>query len=457
MIKAALTRGEIAVLGLGRSGVAVARLLAREGARVYASDSGSSDAVTQAAAALRAEGIAADGGRHDLVRIGAASLLVVSPGVPPEAPAIAAARTAGVTVVGELEVALHVLRGVPYIAITGTNGKSTVTALVAHLLTALGHRAVAAGNIGRALSDVALSGERPDWIALEVSSFQLHDTPGLQPDVGVLTNLSPDHLDRYATVEEYYADKALLYRNATPDARWVVNADDRRALELGMGCPGTRWAFSRFDAFSAAHYDGARDALMLFKEPLIWRHNLPLLGWHNVENTLAALLAVMVADAAHQSKAARAVLADAVRSFHGLPHRLEVVADAGGVQWINDSKATNVSSARVAIEAMARPTVVLLGGKHKGEPYSSLVEPLKAHAKLVIAFGEAEPLIVADLQGSVPLERGGSSFEDVMHRARAAATPGDAVLLAPACSSFDMFTNYEARGEAFRHLAQALA
>ncbi|MHB0963872.1 MAG: glutamate ligase domain-containing protein, partial [Gemmatimonadaceae bacterium] len=130
---------------------------------------------------------------------------------------------------------------------------------------------------------------------------------------------------------------------------------------------------------------------------------------------------------------------------------------AGGVQWINDSKATNVSSARVAIEAMARPTVVLLGGKHKGEPYSSLVEPLKAHAKLVIAFGEAEPLIVADLQGSVPLERGGSSFEDVMNRARAAATPGDAVLLAPACSSFDMFTNYEARGEAFRHLAQALA
>ncbi|MFA6168152.1 MAG: UDP-N-acetylmuramoyl-L-alanine--D-glutamate ligase [Gemmatimonadaceae bacterium] len=457
MIQAALTRGEIAVLGLGRSGVAVARLLAREGARVYASDSGSSDAVTQAAAALRVEGIAADGGRHDLVRIRAASLLVVSPGVPPEAPAIAAARAAGVTVVGEIEVALHVLRGVPYLAITGTNGKSTVTALVAHLLTALGHRAVAAGNIGRALSDVALSGERPDWIALEVSSFQLHDTPGLRPDVGVLTNLSPDHLDRYATVEDYYADKALMYRNATPDSRWVVNADDRRVLELGMGCPGTRWAFSRFDAFSAAHYDGARDALMLFKEPLIWRHDLPLLGWHNVENTLAALLAVMVADAAHQTKAARAVLADAVRSFRGLPHRLEVVADAGGVQWINDSKATNVSSARVAIEAMARPTVVLLGGKHKGEPYSSLVEPLTAHAKLVIAFGEAEPLIAADLQGSVPLERGGSSFEDVMHRARAAATPGDAVLLAPACSSFDMFTNYEARGEAFRQLAQELA
>ncbi|MBI5600912.1 MAG: UDP-N-acetylmuramoyl-L-alanine--D-glutamate ligase [Gemmatimonadetes bacterium] len=457
MIEAALTRGEVAVIGLGRSGIAVARLLAREGARVYASDAGSGDVVAQAAAALRAEGISADGGRHDMARIRAASLVVVSPGVPPEALPIAAARESGVAVVGELEVALHLLRGVPYIAVTGTNGKSTVTALAAHLLAALGHRTVAAGNIGRALSDVALAGERPEWIALEVSSFQLHDTPGLRPDVGVLTNLSPDHLDRYATVEDYYADKALLYRNASAASRWVVNADDPRARELAMERSGTRWAFSRLDAFCAAHYDGARDALMLFKEPLIGRHDLPLLGWHNVENTLAAVLAVMVADAAHQSKAARAVLAAAVRSFRGLPHRLEVVADAGGVQWINDSKATNVSSARVAIESMTRPTVVLLGGKHKGEPYTALLAPLRAHAKLVIAYGEAEPLIAADLQGHVPLARCGSSFEDVMHRARAAATPGDAVLLAPACSSFDMFTNYEARGDAFRQLAQAPA
>ncbi len=457
MIEAALARGEIAVIGLGRSGIAVARLLAREGARVYASDAGNGDAVAQAAAALRAEGIAADGGRHDMARIRAASLVVVSPGVPPEALPIAAARESGVSVVGELEIALHLLRGVPYIAVTGTNGKSTVTALAAHLLAALGHRTVAAGNIGRALSDVALAGERPDWIALEVSSFQLHDTPGLRPDVGVLTNLSPDHLDRYATVEDYYADKALLYRNATTASRWVVNADDPLARELAMERPGTRWAFSRLDAYCAAHYDGARDALMLFKEPLIWRHDLPLLGWHNLENTLAALLAVMVADPAHQAKAARAALADAVRSFRGLPHRLEVVADEGGVQWINDSKATNVSSARVAIDSMTRPTVVLLGGKHKGEPYTALLAPLQAHAKLVIAYGEAEPLIAADLEGRVPLARGGSSFEDVMHRARAAATPGDAVLLAPACSSFDMFTNYEARGDAFRQLAQAPA
>lgn len=454
MIDGALGRGEIAVIGLGRSGIAAARLLARGGGRVYASDAGSSATLVQAAAELRSEGIAADIGAHDLARIAGASLVVASPGVPPQAPPLSAARAAGVPVVGEMEVALHALRGVPYVAITGTNGKSTVTALAAHLLQALGHRAVAAGNIGRALSDVALRDERPQWIALEVSSFQLHDTPGLRPAVGVLTNLSPDHLDRYPSVDAYYADKALLYRNATPASRWVTNADDARARDLGVTAAGTRWAFARRDLHAAAHYDAAMDALVLFGQPLMPRAALPLLGWHNVENTLAALLAVMVADPAHQAPAARGALADAVRTFRGLPHRLELVADRDGVRWINDSKATNVTSARVAIEAMTQPTVVLLGGKHKGEPYTALVGPLQEHAKLVIAFGEAGPLIARDLEGRVPLVRGGSSFEDVMHAARAAVGPGDAVLLAPACSSFDMFTNYEARGEAFRQLAQ---
>ena len=455
MIAAARARGEIAVIGLGRSGAAVARLLARDGARVYASDAGQD--VAEAAAALRAEGIAADGGTHDMVRIRASSLVVCSPGVPPEALPLAVARDAGVPVVGEVEVALDALRGVPYIAITGTNGKSTVTAMVAHLLTALGHRAVAAGNIGRALSDVALKNERPDWIALEMSSFQLHDTPSIAPAVGVLTNLSPDHLDRYATVEDYFADKALLYRNAGPESRWVVNGDDAMALALGVGTPGARWAFSRRDPHAAAHYDAASDALVTFKRPVIGRSALPLLGWHNVENALAALLAVMVIDPLYQQRPARTKLAEAVRSFRGLPHRLEPVAEAHGVLWINDSKATNVSSAYVAIDAMTRPTIVLLGGKHKGEPYTALIKPLQAHARLVIAYGEAEALIAEDLEGRVPLERGGSSFEQIMQRARAAARPGDAVLLAPACSSFDMFTNYEARGETFRQFAHQRA
>lgn len=456
MIDAALTRGEIAVLGLGRSGRAVAQLLARQGGRVYASDASATDAVAQVVDLLQREGIAAEAGGHDLARIRAASLVVASPGIPPEVPALATARSAGVPIVGEVEVALHALRGVPYIAITGTNGKSTVTALIAHLLSALGHRAIAAGNIGHAVSDVALATERPDWIALEISSFQLHDTPSVCPAVGVLTNLSPDHLDRYASVEAYYADKALMYRNATSVSQWVTNGDDATALALGAHAAGRHWEFSRSARRAAAHYDPSRDALIVYDAPLIARKELPLLGWHNVENVLAAALAVMAANESHRSATARAALAEAVRTFRGLPHRLEVVSDAGGIRWINDSKATNVSSARVAIEAMDRPTVVLLGGKHKGEPYHALREPLKAHAKVVIAYGEAESLVLADLQGHVPVERGGSSFPEIIQRARAAAAPGDAVLLAPACSSFDMFPNYEVRGDDFRRLAQTL-
>jgi UDP-N-acetylmuramoylalanine--D-glutamate ligase len=454
VIASLLTRGEIAVIGLGRSGVAVARLIAREGGHVYASDAGTSAAVVTAAADLRRAGINAETGSHDLARIAACALVVASPGVPPDAAPLAAARAAGVPVVGELEVALHALRGVPYIAVTGTNGKSTVTAMVAHLLRAVGYEAVAAGNIGRALSDVALQPARPDWLALEISSFQLHDTPGIAPTVGVLTNLSPDHLDRYPSAEAYYADKQLLYRNAKASSVWVMNADDALAGALAEGAKGTRVAFSRSDPRAAAHYDAASDMLVLLGEPFIARAALPLLGWHNVENTLAAVLAVMVADELLQSPEGRVALAEAVQGFRGLPHRLELVAEADGVRWINDSKATNVTSARVAIEAMTQPTVVLLGGKHKGEPYTSLIEPLRAHARLVIAYGEAESLIAHDLAVHVPLERCGSSFEEVMQRARAAARPGDAVLLAPACSSFDMFTNYEARGDAFRQLAR---
>ncbi|MHB1312134.1 MAG: UDP-N-acetylmuramoyl-L-alanine--D-glutamate ligase, partial [Gemmatimonadaceae bacterium] len=262
------------------------------------------------------------------------------------------------------------------------------------------------------------------------------------------------HLDRYPSVEAYYADKQLLYRNATSGSVWVVNGDDARARALAEHAEGSRFAFSRTDRHATAHYDAVMDSLVLFKEPFLQRASLPLLGWHNVENTLAAVLAVMVANESLRLPEARAVLAGAVQTFRGLPHRLELVAEADGVRWINDSKATNVTSARVAIDAMTQPTVVLLGGKHKGEPYTSLVEPLRAHARLVLAFGEAEALIARDLADHVPLERCGSSFEEVMQRARAAARPGDAVLLAPACSSFDMFTNYEARGDAFRQLAR---
>lgn len=445
--------GEIAVVGLGKSGSAVARLLSRHGERVYASDASAGESSRRAAAELQASGVAVDVGGHDLARLARASLVVASPGVPPAAAPLAAARDAGVAVVGEIEIALRYLPSTRYIAVTGTNGKTTTTALVGQLLRALGHEAPDAGNIGLPLSEVALAEHPPAWVALELSSFQLHDTPSVRPTVGVLTNLSPDHLDRYASVEEYYADKERLFANATPESRWVLNADDAAVMAMAMRHPGERATFSVTARESAARWRPGAEHLELFGEPLLRRAALALLGDHNVANALAAVLAVAMADAAHRTPEARRRMAQALREFRALHHRLELVGEDGGVQWINDSKATNVSSTLVAVQGMTRPYILLLGGRHKGEPYTALAGPFRTHGKVVLAYGEAGPIVERDLGGLVPVERMGSDFAAVVARARELAAPGDAVLLSPACSSYDMFDNYEHRGAEFRRLA----
>jgi UDP-N-acetylmuramoylalanine--D-glutamate ligase len=446
-------RTEVAVIGLGLSGQAVATLLLRDAACVYASDAGDSEEIRRAAAELAAMGAAVDVGRHDLERIARASRIVVSPGVPPDVPPIAVGRAAGVPIVSEIEIALAHLRGIRYVGVTGTNGKTTTTALVGHLLRALGYDAVDAGNIGLPLSAVALRDRLPQWVALELSSFQLHDTPSVDPTVAVLTNLSPDHLDRYPTAEAYYADKALLFANAHSESVTVANGDDPAARAMAAWGPGHHYTFSIEDRVADASFVRGARRLDLFSAPLLPRTGLALLGDHNVANALAAVLAVATADASHRSEEARRQLAQALTTFRPLPHRLQLVGEYHGVQWIDDSKATNVSSARVALESMARPTIALLGGRHKGEPYTALAEPLRRTGKLVIAYGEAGPVIERDLGHLVPLERLGFDFEAVMARARASAAPGDVVLLAPACSSFDMFRNYAERGAEFSRLA----
>ncbi|HEX6314855.1 MAG TPA: UDP-N-acetylmuramoyl-L-alanine--D-glutamate ligase [Gemmatimonadaceae bacterium] len=446
--------GEVAVLGLGRSGDAASRLLRARHARVYASDSARTPAMDSTATALRGAGVDTQVGSHDLGRIARASLVVTSPGIAPDAPPIAAARRAGVPVISEIELALQALPGVQYIAVTGTNGKTTVTSLVGHLLRALGLETEIAGNIGRPLSEIALSARRPAWIALEVSSYQLHDTPSIAPTVGVLTNLSPDHLDRYHDVKAYYADKALLFRNATTTSRWVVNADDSNSLELARAVAGYSMRFSGEGRLCDAFYDRQHGTLILLDEPLLRRAELPLLGDHNVGNALAAALAVAAADPAHTSINARKRIAAGLRSTPPLAHRLETVADTGGILWVNDSKATNVAAARVGISAMTRPTVLLLGGRHAGEPYTDLAEPIRRRCKAVLAFGESAELIQHDLGAVAPIQRIPGSFGDVIERARELAVAGDCVLLSPACKSFDMFTDYEDRGRAFARLAR---
>lgn len=452
MIAEELPEGEIAVLGLAKSGTSVSRLLLSRDKKVYASDSGDSRSSKDNAAKLRELGAHVSVGSHDIERIRQASLVVASPGIPPDVPPLAAARDAGIPIVGEVEIALRFLESSRIIAITGTNGKTTTTALVGHLLRSLGLDAVDAGNIGTPLSEMALREKQPDWIALEMSSFQLHDTPSILPDVGVLTNLSPDHLDRYHSVNDYYADKARLFANANDSSRWVLNADDSGVRTMAREVRGDKYHFS-IQRQADAWYDGPTGWMILLGDLLLEREQLNLLGDHNVANVLAATLAVSVADVNFRSTTARRVMADALKSFNPLAHRLELVGEFEGVQWINDSKATNVSSTLVAVQGMRRPTVLLLGGRHKGEPYTGLADAISKRVKHVIAYGEAGPEIEKDLSGVVPLDKLDFDFNAVMERAREVAKPGDAVLLSPACSSFDMFKNYEERGAKFRQLA----
>ena len=457
MIPTEWTSGEAAVIGLGRSGVNAALLLARDGVRVYASDGGSDAAAEAGANRLREAGIDAVAGAHDLERIARAAVVIASPGVPPDAPPLAAARAAQVPVVSEIEVALRALDGIRYIAVTGTNGKTTTTALIGHLLRSLGKRAADAGNIGTPLTEIALREDRPEWIALELSSFQLHDTPSVDPAVGVLTNLAPDHLDRYATADEYYGDKALLFRNASEQSTWVLNADDARVMAMAAGVAGAHRGFGIASESAEMRFvhEGSGGAIRWNGAKVLAREELPLLGDHNVMNAMAASLAVISADPSHTTRNALARIADGLRSFRAPPHRLEMVGERGGVLWINDSKATNISSTQVAIDGMTRPTVLLLGGRHKGEPYTALARGLERHVRVVLAYGESAPIIEKDLDGIVPVERLGRDFAEVVARARALAKPGDVVLLSPACSSYDMFRNYEERGAAFRRLAGA--
>lgn len=451
----------VSVIGLGKSGIAAAQLLKAHDYELYASDNKAepSGADAEAVDRLRAAGVDVEFGNHNLEIIGSSAAVIVSPGVLPSAPPLITAHDKGIPVLSEIELALGFLSDSKYIAITGTNGKTTTTALVDHLLRGLGYDSVSAGNIGTPLSEIALREKSPDWIALEISSFQLHDTPSLHPEVGVMLNLMPDHLDRYASVDDYYADKMKLFANATAESEWVLNADDYTLQALVGNVAGTHRTFTvspgeegtRGDAFFAR----ASNQLVVFGEPVISRVELPLIGTHNAANALAATLAVMSAQESHRSEEARRKIADSLRTFKGLPHRLEVVGTWGDVEWVNDSKATNVSSTHVAITGMTRPAILLMGGRHKGESYSRLSQAIAEHVKHVIAYGEAANIIADDLGEEVPVTKvEGGNFADVIKAARNVAVPGDTVLLSPACSSYDMFTNYEERGEQFRKLAQ---
>ncbi|MEP7226002.1 MAG: UDP-N-acetylmuramoyl-L-alanine--D-glutamate ligase [Gemmatimonadales bacterium] len=439
---------EVAVVGLGKSGVSATLLLRSLDLPVYASDSGAGPAFDAWARTLREANAAVELGGHDLERIARSVAVVVAPGVPPDVPALEAAHQAGLDIHAEVDIGFVALRGTRCVGITGTNGKTTTTSLIAHVLASAGVRAETAGNIGRPLCEVARSSNRPDWLALELSSFQLHDAPNLKPAIGVLTNLAPNHLDRYTTLEQYYGDKALLFHNADSASFWVTNADDSAVEEMTRSNPGSRVRFS-IERRAEAWYDRAGRRLMLDDGAVLPRADLPLLGDHNVANALAAALVASRVGCSNER------IAEGLRSFRAIPHRVEPVREVDGVLWINDSKSTNITSTEVAVAALDRRFVLLLGGRHKGEPYTRLAQRLQDRCRAVVAYGEAGPLIVKDLGPSLNVVPAGT-FADVLTVARELARPGDAVLLSPACSSYDMFRNYEERGERFRAAVEAL-
>jgi UDP-N-acetylmuramoylalanine--D-glutamate ligase len=437
----------VAVLGLGRTGIAAGLWLADHGVRVYASDADDRPEVAVAAETLRSKTVAVDVGSHDLSRIQSCAAVVVSPGVPPAAAPLAVAREAGVPVVAELDLAARALAGVPLVVVTGTNGKTTTTSLIAHLLQSSGVAAEAAGNIGRPLIGLAERASSLQLVVVEASSFQLHDAPNLMPAIGVVTNLAPDHLDRYDSVESYYADKQLLFRNATDASVWILNGDDEGVQQLAAGVPGERRIWST-RGVADAWWNRASGSLMLGDQAVVERGDVPLLGDHNVENVLAAILVAAAAGVECSQIAA------ALPSFQGLPHRLEPVREVDGALWINDSKGTNVASTRVALAAMDRPFVLIAGGQDKGEPLDSLV-PFLAECRRVVAYGEAAAKIRQELGRSVETDVV-ATLESAVRSARGVVQAGDAVLLSPACASFDQFHDYEERGNVFKQLVGAL-
>lgn len=458
----------VAVIGLGASGIAAARLAAEKGGDVYVSDSREENAVAARGADLTVLGVEVERGRHDIDRIAGAGVVIASPGIPPDAPVLSELGRRGVRWISEPEFAARFFSG-SLIAITGTNGKTTTTLLVDQLLRASGIRSAAGGNVGGGLapaaSDLARGHDQPDWIVLEMSSFQLAGVETFRPDIGLVTNLSPDHLDRYRSVEDYYADKARLFDNADERSVWVFPSGRPEVESLAGESPGRRFWFGQ-GAHSHAFVD---DGVLTLRtegeiEPLLPRAELPLLGAHNVDNALAAALVARLAGAAPGGIAA------GLGAARALPHRLEPVAEVDGVIWVNDSKATNVAATRSALASLGRPVVLLLGGKDKGEDFGQLAAVLSDRVRAVLCYGAvaeraATELTAALATGGHALDQDASAMVEIVRgtldrvvdRARSVSRSGDVVLLSPACSSYDMYDNYEQRGSHFRQLARDVA
>ena len=446
-------RKPVVVVGLARSGVAAALLLAGRGEEVVATDLKGPGELQEEALRLEAAGVKLELGSHEAATFARASRVVVSPGVPFDLPELVAARRAGIPVLAEIELASLYLKGT-VAAVTGTKGKSTTTAALGLMLKEAGRDARVGGNIGEALSSLVEGSTDETVFAVEVSSFQLEGIARFRPRVAVFLNLSADHLDRHPSFLAYVAAKARIFENQDRGDFAVVNADDPEVLALARAGRARVVSFSSQGVPTgdgACFVDGvARLRLGGKDEALFALTDVRVPGAHLAADLLAAATAARLLGVPAEA------IARAVRAFRGVEHVLEHVATVGGVDYYNDSKATNVDAAEKSLAAFPRPVLLILGGRYKGGDFALLAPALRAHGKRVLAIGEAQERIARSLEAVVPVDRA-SSLEDAVERARAAAAPGDVVLLAPACSSFDMFRDYAHRGRRFKEAVRRLA
>jgi len=444
---------KVLVVGLGKSGMAAALFLRRRGAQVTVSDVRSAEALAHEIPALLEEGIMVETGGHGLLTFRRQDLIVVSPGVPVDTPVLAQVRSFGLPIIGELELAARFLKG-KTLAVTGSNGKTTTTTLLGEILQAAGLHTLVGGNIGVPVVSLIDASTDATWSVLEVSSFQLETTFEFHPAIAVILNITPDHLDRHGSFENYIRAKERIFAVQNDTDCLVLNADNAPAEAAAARAKSKVYWFSvehpvaqgAWLADGQLVYRAAPDAEIEVVMPL---KGIPLKGAHNVENVLAAVVSARLAGASAE------VVRKAIEGFRAVEHRLEYVATHNGVEYYNDSKATNVDATAKAVASFPAGIHLILGGKDKNSDYTQLSDLLRERVSAVYTIGAAAPIIESHLRGVVPI-RSCETIAQAVSAAARAARPGEVVLLAPACASFDQFESYEHRGRVFKELVRGI-
>ncbi|HEY6185381.1 MAG TPA: UDP-N-acetylmuramoyl-L-alanine--D-glutamate ligase [Terriglobales bacterium] len=447
-----LSEKRVLVVGLGKSGVASALFLKSRGAQVTVSDSKPSDQLQEEIPLLLDQGIAVETGGHGERTFRGQDLIVVSPGVPVDARPLVQARALGEKVIGEIELASQFFPGT-IVAITGSNGKTTTTTLAGEVATAGGIRALVGGNIGTPAVSLVGEASLETVIVLEVSSFQLETIQTFRPKIAVILNITPDHLDRHRTFAAYVDAKARIFENQNPSDFSVLNADDPTCVELAQRTKGQVIWFSRKKEVSRGAF--VHDGRIMFRNPkseqeIMLVSEIPLKGAHNVENVLAGVCVGRLLDCPPNR------IQEAVRNFKAVEHRIEYVATLRGVEYYNDSKATNVDATIKALESFPANIHLILGGKDKDSDYTQLNQLLRERVKQVYTIGTAADKIESQIRGAAKLVHS-ETLEKAIKQAAAVAQSGDVVLLAPACASFDQFRNYQHRGQVFKNTVRSLS